>query len=166
MKISMMRFLDQGVAGAVCALASPVAWLLRKLHRPDPSRPIRRILFLKFFGLGSLTRAAPLFLSLRRSLPESTLTIVTFRENGPLLERLGVFDRVLAIDSGSAVAMAGDLLRCLGHLAFSRYDAVLDMEFFSNFSSNPSSVLSAMRSSLGYGLRTIMSSQNPLSKPL
>jgi ADP-heptose:LPS heptosyltransferase len=31
--------------------------------------------------------------------------------------------------------MLRDLLKTLGHLAFARYDAVLDMEFFSNFSS-------------------------------
>ena len=134
MNISLMRFLDQRVAGFLCALATPAAWILQKLHRPDPARQVRRVLCLKFFGLGSLTRAAPMFLSLRRSLPQAELDIITFGENRPLLERLGVFRRIDAIDSSSPARTARDFLKCLGRLAFSRYDAVLDMEFFSNVS--------------------------------
>jgi ADP-heptose:LPS heptosyltransferase len=129
-----MRFLDRGVAGAACALVSPLAWVLRRLGSHELKRPLPRILCLKFFGLGSLVRAAPLFLSVRKSNPDAQLCILTFKENRPLLERFNVFDRILTVDTSSTASMVVDLLKAVVHLGFNHYDAVIDMEFFSNFS--------------------------------
>lgn len=132
MNVQLLRVLDRVVAEAACIAITPLAWLLRLLSRIPPREP-RRILLIKFFGFGSLIRALPLFRALRRRFPRARLEILTFAENLPLLERFGVFDRCLTVRAKAGLLT--DLPRQIARLPLAKYDAVLDMEFFSNFSS-------------------------------
>lgn len=109
-----------------------MGWLLGALAAPR-RRP-RRVVVLKFFGLGSILRAGPLFSAVRAACPGARLDLVTFAANADLAGRLGVFERVLAVRSDRPLRLATDLARTIACLVTGRYDVAIDLEFFSNAS--------------------------------
>lgn len=135
MKFGFMKFVDRWVGTPICVgltilrfLITPLRWLRR---RP---REIRRVVVVKFFGLGSMLMAAPMLKAVKRRHPGATIHFVTFPENRALLEMTGLVDEVIAI---SPQGLAGFAFRAVAvqlKLLFLGADAVLDLEYFSRFS--------------------------------
>jgi ADP-heptose:LPS heptosyltransferase len=143
--------LDRLAGGLACAAISPLAALMRALSRKGVPEP-RRILIVKFFGLGSLLRGWPLLAGLRSRHPKAELHLLTFASNREIARRLDVFSRIRSVDSATPLRLARDLLAHMGGISAARYDVVIDMEFFSNFAS----LLTALTRApvrLGYYLR-------------
>ena len=67
MKTRTLIRLDWAVGLPLCLLASLLSLPLRLLQPRRPSRPVRRILVIKFLGLGSVLLATPLLARLRRT---------------------------------------------------------------------------------------------------
>lgn len=128
-----LQRVDSALGGAVCALLQPLRWL--------PARPIehpsRKVLAIKFWGLGSLQLLTPAAASLRRKHPFAEITFLTLEANREFIERLGVFDRVLTLDVRGAgwTRLALRIRRLLAQLRADGYDVVYDFEFFTRFSS-------------------------------
>ena len=131
-QFSFFRFLDRTVGRLACAALTPIVALLHALSRGEVARP-RRILIIKFFGLGSILRGWPLFTAIRRTWPGAEIDVLTFSSNAELARRLGAFHAVLDVDSSTFAALAATLARRIGGICTGRYDIVVDMEFFSNF---------------------------------
>ncbi len=96
--------------------------------------PVARILVIKFWGIGSILEATPLFRALKQKWPEAQLDLLTFAENRRMAESLGLFHevRVLQIKKGF-FSLAGQLYRLFLNCRHS-YDIIIDLEFFANFS--------------------------------
>jgi ADP-heptose:LPS heptosyltransferase len=131
-QFSLFRLLDRSAAGLACAALNPIVALMHALSKGGRAKP-RRILIIKFFGLGSILRGWPLFTALRRSHPQAELHVLTFASNAGLARRLDVFHRILDVDSSSGSALVASMFRRIGQICAERYDIVIDMEFFSNF---------------------------------
>jgi lipopolysaccharide heptosyltransferase II len=117
----------------------PLAGLLLRplaLGRRRSSGSVRRLLVIKFWGLGSLQLATPAIRALRRQHPGATLTLLTLSGNRDLAEGLRVFDEVRCLDLAARgrAALALRLLQMLRELRDARYDQVYDFEFFTWFS--------------------------------
>ncbi len=129
---SLFRFLDRFLGGLACAAVSPLIHLMRLLAEGGLPRP-RKILVIKFFGLGSILRGWPLFEAIRRAHPSAELHLLTFSSNTGIARRMGSFTRILDVDSSGPLRLLHDMFRRIGQIAVGRYDIVIDMEFFSNF---------------------------------
>jgi ADP-heptose:LPS heptosyltransferase len=133
--ISMQRLqrADQRLGAAACVLLQP--WrLARKLFaRP---RPVRRVLVIKFWGLGSLQMLTPAIASLRARRPGAELVLLTLAPNRSSAEAFGVFDRVITVDVADAswLGVFARIARLLRTLRRERFDEVFDFEFFTRFS--------------------------------
>jgi len=119
-------------------LGPVVSFLLRPLtlfRRRERDR-VRRVLVIKFWGLGSLQLATPAIHALRRQHPEAHIDLLTLTGNRALAEGLGVFDGVRSLDLAApgGLALVARLLRMLRELRGARYDRVHDLEFFTWFS--------------------------------
>ena len=134
MRTAALRFLDRTLGALACVLFLPLILLLRGLRGAEPPARPRRVLFLKFFGMGSLLRAWPLFDAAKRRYPGAELHLLTFRANRELASRLGIFDRLLTVDPARGLRLVPQVLARMGSLAAGRYELVVDLEFFSNFS--------------------------------
>lgn len=131
-----MKWLDHWLGLPLCFACSLVARAARRIL-PERNRDLRdgdAIAVFKFFGLGSIMQATPLLHSIRRRYPRSRLIFVTFSANRPLLERLHVCSDVCDIRTDSLICFAADTLRQLIRLRRARVRAVIDLEFFSKFS--------------------------------
>lgn len=142
-RLSMQRLqvADKFLGALACVLLQPLR--LVRVGRRSPSAA-RRILLVKFWGIGSLQLLTPAVAALRRDLPEARLTLLTLRPNEEFARGLGVFDDVRTLDvraaSGAPSSATGwcrlflRIARLVLALRRARFDRVYDFEFFTRFS--------------------------------
>jgi ADP-heptose:LPS heptosyltransferase len=94
----------------------------------------RPLAVFKFFGLGSIMEATPLLRAIRQRYPQARLIFVTFQSNELILNRLNVCDELRIIRTDSAFHFVSDVVRTIIWLKSQRTEAVIDLEFFSKFS--------------------------------
>jgi lipopolysaccharide heptosyltransferase II len=131
--------LDLLVGLPLCTLAFLLTLPLRLLRRrtpappPDPAR-VRRILVVKFLGLGSVLLATPLLRQLKVAYPGARITFLTFAPNAELVRRLECVDEICVVPRGSAGALLACVPALVWRLRAARYDLALDLEFYSRLS--------------------------------
>jgi len=121
---------DRGL-GSLAALALQPARALRRR-----AAPVRDVLVVKVWGLGSLQVATPAFDELRRLYPQARRTLLTLASHRPFAEGLGQFDAVWGVELGGASwpRLLGRLARLAHAVRRRRFDLVLDLEFLTRFS--------------------------------
>jgi ADP-heptose:LPS heptosyltransferase len=135
---------DALLGAAACLALQPLRWWRA---RGRAASDVRRVLMIKFWGLGSLQLLTPAAAALRRRRPGAEIVLLSLAANRECAERLGVFDRVLVLD----VAGAGwpELFRRIAALILrlrrERFDEVYDFEFFTRFSAVVSVLTGARR---------------------
>ena len=90
----------------------------------------RRLLGIKFYGLGNIVMLLPTLRELRAEFPGIEIDFLTLPGNAPLLMRSGLVDRVLTVDLASLPRFVQSALALLGELRRRGYDTVLDFEQF------------------------------------
>jgi ADP-heptose:LPS heptosyltransferase len=128
--------MDLVVGLPLCVLAFLVMLPVRLLgRRPPAGAPeVRRILVVKFLGLGSILLATPLLRRLRETWPEARITFLTLGPNVDLVRRLGCVDEVLGVPSRSTSALLAAVPGLLLALRRRRFDLAIDLEFYSRLS--------------------------------
>lgn len=108
--------------------------LLQLLSRPR--EPVRKVLLVKFWGMGSLQLLTPAVRVLRTRYPDAELTLLTLDQNRAFAQGLGIYDRVLDLKVSDAgwFGLASRILRLFWGLRRERFDVVYDLEFFTKFS--------------------------------
>jgi len=132
MNFAGMKLLDRFAGPLLCRL-------VRLSYLPAPARPqpepIRRILVIKFWGMGGLILTAPLLRALRAGFPQAEIHLATLAGNRELAEWLGLADRLLLLDlSGSPLRIPATILRFLNQVRRTSADAALDLEYLTRFS--------------------------------
>ena len=100
----------------------------------DPAG-VKKLLIIKFFGIGSLVLAEPLVRKARHLFPNAEIHVLTLSSNAQVMGMIPGVDRVRLVDLGGNIAQA--IWAYLGTMwvAFrGRYDAVLDLEFYTRAS--------------------------------
>jgi len=145
-RYELALWIDRRVGPALCALVLAARRLLRP-RRDASSEPVRKVLVLKFWGMGSIVLATPLLERLRARYPKARIDFVTLRENEALLSLLPGVDRIVPLDlSRGAPRFLIETVRTLRALRRERYDLLLDLEFFTRFSAIFSFLTRARRS--------------------
>lgn len=106
---------------------------LRATTPPRGTTPVpspRRILGIKFYGLGNAVMLIPVLTAVRERFPDVELDFLTLAGNASLLERSGVVSRALTVDTATLPRFAASLWRTVRALRARRYDVVLDFEQF------------------------------------
>jgi ADP-heptose:LPS heptosyltransferase len=138
MKTRLMRKIDYFVGIPICLLFSflhNISNLVLKKNRSikDP----KRILFIKFFGLGTIVLASPAIKKCREMYSNAEFYFLTFAENRELLSLLNVTDNisVFTISTKTFFGFARDVVKTAYKLQKLHLDVVIDFEFFSRFTS-------------------------------
>jgi len=101
-----------------------------------PFRPARRVLLIKFWGLGSLQLLGPATRALRERHPGASLELLTLAANSEFATALGIVDEVHQLDLEGA-GVGGALRRLVAltwRLRRRGFDAVYDFEFLTHTS--------------------------------
>jgi heptosyltransferase-3 len=142
-----LQALDRRLGPALCALAAPPRLARRALARVGrwldvrrgalrPVRPARRILLIKFWGIGSLQLLGPAVRALRERHPAAELTLLTLAQNREFVDAVGLFDAVktLEVRRRGLGALLWDLARVTWRLRRADFDCVYDLEFLTRTS--------------------------------
>lgn len=131
-----MRWIDHWLGLPLCFLFGLISVVARRIFgsRKRVISGEGTIAVFKFFGMGSMIQASPLLRAIRRRYPKAHLTFVTFKGNQQLISGLGVCDTVRIIRTSSPFTFVLDVIRQVFWLRLKRTEAVIDLEFFSKFS--------------------------------
>ena len=134
--MAAMRWIDHWVGLPTCFVLGLCVTLLRAagLKRSRRIDGQRTLAVFKFFGLGSIIEATPLLRAIRARYPRARLAFVTFAENEHLVRMLGLCTDVRVIRTQRPLDFVLDVLRQIAWLQRERVEAVIDLEFFSKFS--------------------------------
>lgn len=132
MNIDFMRKLDDRLGGLFIDIIRALSFFKFRGNPHAPSKA-KDILFIKFFGAGSLILATPMLRGLKSLYDNPTIHLLTFRENFDLCVHLPLIDHILTIRNNSFSAFASDVAKALFQLWKIRPSIVVDGEFFSNF---------------------------------
>jgi heptosyltransferase-2 len=96
--------------------------------------PYKRILVVKFWGIGNLIQASATFKAIKKIFPDAKVSFITLSRNRGLYEDSGLFDEMIYLNLHSVRAFLWDLLKKFFLLRSRKFDLVLDMEPLANFS--------------------------------
>lgn len=153
MNVSSMKKIDRYVGIPICLVLDAVSRVrsLFPVRRVDAPR---KILVMKFFGMGSVLLSSPMLIALRGHYPSAKVSFLTFASNRDIVERLGIVEAIYCLRTDSFAAFASDLVRALVAIRRERFDVTIDMEFFSKFSTIVT-FLSGSPIRIGYYLRQL-----------
>src|SRR6185503_1523873 len=97
------------------------------------ARPIRKIVVMKFFGMGSIVVASRSLAALRDRFPDAEIHFVTFKSNQAILDIIGMTDRNHYVDPSTPQAFTRTTFEVAYALRKAQCDLVLDLEFFAKF---------------------------------
>jgi ADP-heptose:LPS heptosyltransferase len=119
--------------GAVRGRAVVPALLATTPPARDRERP-RRVLAIKFYGLGNVAMILPTLEAIRRGASEAEIDFLTLPGNVSLLEMSGLTSRTLTVEVSGFGGFLASVTRLFSTLWNGRYDAVLDFEQFMKLS--------------------------------
>lgn len=134
--MATMRWIDHWIGLPSCFVLALCLAALGKLgvHRSRAISGQRTLAVFKFFGLGSIIETTPLLRAVRACYPNARLAFVTFAGNEQLVRKLNICTDLRVIRTRSPWHFALDVLREIIWLQRQRVEAVIDLEFFSKFS--------------------------------
>ncbi len=131
MQIQTMKNIDRHAGQILCGMLRGLDLLSPK----TPSDKLDDILLIKFWGMGSLILAAPVFKAIRKSHPGVRIHLATLEQNLTMARMLGLADELhpLILDS-SPSAVPGNIIDYFARIRQVKVDAVIDLEYLSRFS--------------------------------
>jgi ADP-heptose:LPS heptosyltransferase len=139
MNLHLARYIDRWVGLPLCFLLYGIARLGGErlppigATTPPGATPLprpRRVLGIKFYGLGNLAMILPVLEELKAIWPDVEIDVLTLPGNASLLQQSGVVRRVLTTDVSTTGRFVRSVWRLLQELGHGGYDVVLDYEQF------------------------------------
>ena len=139
MNLHVARYIDRWVGPVLCLGLHGLARMTgERLPSPRATTPPigglrprpRRVLGIKFYGLGNIVMILPVLRELQAAFPDVEIDFLTLPGNASLLERSGLVRRVLTADVATVPRFLRSVLRLMTGLRTEGYDTVLDFEQF------------------------------------
>ena len=127
LKIKLAKFLDEYLGRISIRLC-------RALGRRSFKETSRKILFIKFWGIGSIVLSEPALRWLRRNYENCELHYLTLSDNAELFKMMPDVTKVYLLPFRNPFRFVYENLRLLRRLRRERYQLVFDAEFFANYS--------------------------------
>ncbi|MFC1745132.1 glycosyltransferase family 9 protein [Candidatus Riflebacteria bacterium] len=154
MKINIMKWIDRYPGQLVCLLLNLVYFCSNLfMGRRKVTNP-KRILVMKFFGMGSIVLASPFFKRIKERFPGAKICFLTFSSNAEICKRLEVADRYFFLRTNNFFVFTWDFIQNLIKLRRLKLDLVFDLEFFARFSTSVA-YLSGATLRVGYYMNLI-----------
>jgi heptosyltransferase-2 len=130
-KIKIAKLLDEYM-GKVIILCYLLFQRTRK--KELPLQKVRKILFIKFWGIGSIILSEPALRWLRKTYPEAEIHYLTLAQNKPLFDLIPLVKRIHVLPFTNPLIFLFNSLLLIRSLRKEKYELIFDGEFFVNFS--------------------------------
>lgn len=136
MNIKTMKYIDETFGPVLCFI---LFWynLVKKLFIPKYTmvpEKVKNILLVKFFGMGSIVLAGPLFRALKARFPNAKILILTFLSNREICARIAEIDEIVTLDSSGFMKAVWTMLGAILYLRKKHCEISIDLEFFAKSS--------------------------------
>ncbi|MFQ5737464.1 MAG: glycosyltransferase family 9 protein [Acidobacteriota bacterium] len=132
LKIRLSKLIDEYVGRAF--ILADLALRTFFPRRDSTPGPIRKILFIKFWGIGSIVLSEPALRWLKQAYPEAEIHYLTLARNRDLFGCIPWIEKVRTLAFRGSLSFLIRSLLLIRSLRREGYDLVLDGEFFVNFS--------------------------------
>lgn len=138
MNIDILRQIDKHFGPPVCRFLLFLKFFADFFSPPrgetDLPENIKKILILKFWGMGSILLASPPISELKKKYPSAEIALLTLSENAQICDILPSIDKCIYLAIGNLPRFALDLFRTILDIRRENYDVVIDLEFVTGFS--------------------------------
>ena len=138
MNLNLIRLVDQWIGVPLCFIFNLQDRLVKKLGwEKPPNDKVKRILFLKPAEMGTSVIAYPMLQKAKTLYPDAELYFVAFEENVAIFVLLTLIpcENIFTIRTKSIWMLIGDTLRIIWKVRRLKIDTVIDLEFFSRYTS-------------------------------
>lgn len=129
MNISLMKYADEYIGRIMCSLFGRT----KTTQEDFPGEPAN-ILFIKFWGMGSIILTSPAVNSVKQNYPPARLHYLSFESNREVLTVTGNADNIITIKLTNPVTFLIDTVKLIKILRKINFDLVYDFEFFTYYS--------------------------------
>lgn len=133
MNWKLIRIIDTCL-GIPLLLAASLVDRLRGDRRFPNRAGVKRILLVKFWGIGNIFMILPSIQALRAVHPDATLDFLTLAGNEEAVAATGVVDSIITVDTGGIRRFVSTWLGAVSRLKRGSYDIIIDFEQFARFS--------------------------------
>ena len=137
MRVNLLRKIDSRLGPVICK----IILLLRKTilkfssrNQLEKSKDLRKVLIIKFFGMGTILLSSPAILELKKKFPNLEVSFLTLAQNKEVCETLASVDTVFLLRIDSLYNFVEDFVDVLVKLNRVKFDVIFDLEFLTNFS--------------------------------
>lgn len=132
MKMKLMRKIDFFIGVPLCYFLAGIQMIKRSLpFKPKSPDKIKKILVIKFLGIGSIALTAPALRALKDEFPEAEICYLTFKSNKEVIDILNLTRKNFYIDTHTISSFCITTIQTLFKLRKEKIDLMLDFEFFS-----------------------------------
>ncbi len=133
MEMDLIKILDKYVGISICVGLYSFDKMIF-LFRRKPSKHIRNILMMKFWGFGNIIMITPSIKAIKEKFPYAKLTFVTLSKNKNILENNPYVDEIIYFQVDTLKQVILDILKLIFKLRKNKYDLILDFEQFARTS--------------------------------
>lgn len=135
MTIDSIKKIDRIAGWIICVILNLHYRLSGIFAKKDKGLPPKKVLLIKYFGIGSIILAQPMVSAVRKAFPEAKLYFLTFSNNREIPKLFGSVDEILCAGLKPLRKFFWDSLKTLLYLRRQKIDIAFDLEFFSRFTS-------------------------------
>lgn len=142
MKMQLMRKIDWYVGVPVCYFLVIIN-KIKKFFLSKKNDEYKKILVIKFLGIGSIVLIAPTLRAIRDSFPKAEVYFLSFESNKGVVELIGLTDKNYFIKTNNIFTFLKSTIITVWQLRKENINIVFDLEFFSKFPLVMSSLINA-----------------------
>lgn len=135
MKIESIKKIDRVGGWIICAILNVHYRIYRLFVKQSETASPKKILLIKYFGMGSIVLAQPMISAVKNAFPEAKIYFLTFSNNAGILKLSGNTDEVLCTELKPFRKFFLGTVKMLFYLRKEKIDITFDLEFFSRFTS-------------------------------
>jgi ADP-heptose:LPS heptosyltransferase len=132
MKIKLMRQIDWYVGVPLCYFLTAVK-KIKDLFNKKNNGEIKKILVIKFLGIGSIILASPTLDALKDKFPNAEIYFLSFKSNEDILNLLNQTDKNYFISTNGILDFIFSTFKNVLMLRKEKIDLTIDLEFFAKF---------------------------------
>ena len=137
MRVNLLRKIDKHLGQVVCKiilLFKQTFLIFSSRNQLEISKDLRKVLIIKFFGMGTILLSSPAIGELKKKFPQSEIIFLTLAQNKEVCETLPSIDKVLLLRIDGLLNFLRDFIGIVFMVRASKVDIVIDLEFLTNFS--------------------------------
>ncbi len=158
MSIGLMKLTDEYI-GRIIVFFISILKTKPNLERKLNSNTVQNILFIKFWGIGSIVLATPSIEKVKKAYTDSRIYFLTLKNNLEICNEISPINETFSICISNPFILVTDFLKVIRKLRGISFDLIFDFEFYTYFSAI---ITALIKSQSSYGFNNLKNNRKTL----